>query len=137
MNLEPQYAWLNTVGTLPRTIQEGLKLLGVREVIGKGSNRTILEWRDQLNQSGVKISGFSDDDIAWCGLLAAIVAFRRSGIASEVVESPLWARNWANYGVKSPAAGLGDILVFVRPKGGHVGFYIGEDATCYHVLGGN
>ena len=32
---------------------------------------------------------------------------------------------------------LGDILVFKRDGGGHVGFYIGEDNDCYHVLGGN
>ena len=32
----------------------------------------------------------------------------------------------------------GDILVFKRPGGGgHVGFYVGEDDKCYHVLGGN
>jgi hypothetical protein len=29
------------------------------------------------------------------------------------------------------------VLVFQRPGGGHVGFYVGEDATAYHVLGGN
>jgi len=31
----------------------------------------------------------------------------------------------------------GAVLVFERPGGGHVGFYVGEDATAYHVLGGN
>jgi hypothetical protein len=29
------------------------------------------------------------------------------------------------------------VLVFERPGGGHVGYYFGEDATAYHVLGGN
>jgi hypothetical protein len=29
------------------------------------------------------------------------------------------------------------VLVFARKGGGHVGFYVGEDATAYHVLGGN
>jgi hypothetical protein len=28
-------------------------------------------------------------------------------------------------------------MVFERPGGGHVGFYVGEDAAAYHVLGGN
>jgi cell wall-associated NlpC family hydrolase len=32
---------------------------------------------------------------------------------------------------------LGDILTFKRNGGGHVGIYAGEDATHYHVLGGN
>jgi hypothetical protein len=32
---------------------------------------------------------------------------------------------------------LGDILTFKRNGGGHVGIYVGEDNTHYHVLGGN
>lgn len=134
MTLPANYAWLNTVGVLPRTIQEGLKLLGVAEVVGKGSNKTIIGWRDELNQAGVKITGYSDDDIPWCGLFAAIVVHRA---AKRVVEGPLWARAWAKFGVETREPSLGDVLVFARNGGGHVGFYVGEDATCYHVLGGN
>lgn len=137
MSLAPEYRWLTETTGLPKTIVEGMKLYGTQEVVGRGSNATIIGWRDELNQNGVKISGFSDDDIAWCGLYAAIVAFRRMKVADEVVKSPLWARNWAKYGTKSPQPSLGDVLVFERGSGGHVGFYIGEDATAYHVLGGN
>lgn len=137
MTLPTQYEWLNKIGTLPKMVSLGLSLLGTKEVVGKGSNKTILAWRDLLNQNGVKVEGYSDDDIPWCGLFVAFLAFLRRNIASEVVESPLWARNWANYGEKSPEASLGDILVFVRNGGGHVGIYIGEDSTAYHVLGGN
>lgn len=137
MNLPSQYQWLVGLPGLPNTIAFALAEYGVAEVIGRGSNRTILAWRDELNLAGVKIAGFSDDDIAWCGLFAAIVCYRRLRIPGEVVQDPLWARNWASYGVKSPQAGLGDVLVFSRGSGGHVGFYIGEDSACYHVIGGN
>lgn len=132
-----KYDWLDSIGTLPRTIQTALELIGTREVVGKGSNRTIIDWRDTLNQAGVKISGYSDDDIPWCGLFVAWVTYKRRDNAAEVVKEPLWARNWASYGMKADKASLGDVLVFVRNGGGHVGFYIAEDATCYHVLGGN
>lgn len=132
-----QYQWLTTLRGCPKTISLALAEFGVAEVVGRGSNRTIIGWRDELNQAGVRISGYSDDDIPWCGLFAAIIAFRRMGVASEVVTDPLWARNWANYGKKADKACLGDILVFVRNGGGHVGFYVGEDRSCYHVLGGN
>lgn len=134
MNYPKGYEWLGTVGQLPRTINEGLSLLGVAEVVGKGSNKTIIGWRDELNQAGVSITGYSDDDIPWCGLFAAIVAHRAG---KKVVASPLWARNWANFGSGGATAALGDVLVFGRGGGGHVGFYVGEDATAYHVLGGN
>lgn len=53
------------------------------------------------------------------------------------VANPLWARNWAAFGDDVLHPGLGDVLVFVRDGGGHVGFYVAEDATAYHVLGGN
>lgn len=132
-----QYQWLTELRYRPNTIKLALAEYGVQEVVGKGSNKTIIAWRDELNLAGVKIEGYSDDDIAWCGLFAAIICYRRKGIADEVIKDPLWARNWAKYGVKSPQASLGDVLVFVRPEGGHVGFYVGEDSTCYHVLGGN
>jgi uncharacterized protein (TIGR02594 family) len=134
MNFPKGYEWLGGVGQLPRTITEALALIGVAEIVGKGSNRTIIGWRDELNQAGVKIAGFSDDDIPWCGLFAAIVVQRAD---KRGVESPLWARNWAKFGKGVTPAGLGDVLVFVRNGGGHVGFYVAEDATAYHVLGGN
>jgi uncharacterized protein (TIGR02594 family) len=134
MNYPAGYAWLAQRGQLPRTITEGLALLGVAEVVGRGSNRTIIGWRDELNQAGVAITGFSDDDIPWCGLFAAIVAHRAG---KKVVSAPLWARNWAGFGAGVTEAGLGDVLVFGRGGGGHVGFYVAEDASAYHVLGGN
>lgn len=132
--LPEQYRWLTKVKDLPLTIVRALELFGVAEIVGKGSNKTILEWRDELNLKGHRIAGYSDDDIPWCGLFAAIVALRSR---KEPVEEPLWARNWAKFGVKSPKASLGDCLVFVRNGGGHVGWYVAEDATAYHVLGGN
>jgi uncharacterized protein (TIGR02594 family) len=137
MSIPAAYAWLPTLSGLPKTISLAIKEYGVKEVIGRGSNKTIIAWRDELNHAGVKIEGYSDDDIPWCGLFAAIITYRRMKEAGEVVKSPLWARNWAKYGSKSAVPGLGDVLVFQRGSGGHVGFYVGEDRTCYHVLGGN
>jgi len=132
-----EYQWLTKLRGLPNTIKLALKEYGVKEVVGKGSNATIIGWRDELNIAGVKIAGFSDDDIAWCGLFAAIITYRRLKQADEVVKDPLWARNWTKYGNRSAVPGLGDILVFERGSGGHVGFYVGEDSTYFHVLGGN
>ena len=137
MTIPAQYQWLPKLKDLPKTIQIALAEFGVQEVVGKGNNATIIGWRDELNQAGVKITGYSNDDIPWCGLFAAIVALRRMKAAAEVVKEPLWARNWAKYGVASKTPGLGDVLVFQRESGGHVGFYVAEDATAYHVLGGN
>lgn len=147
-NFPQEYAWLDTIGTLPRVLQEAIPLYGVQEVVGKGSNATILAWRDYLNQNGVKISGYSDDDTPWCGLFAAYVAFKAG---KTVVDSPLWALNWRNFGVAVAARAangplvnqgglvpsLGDVLVYQRPEGGHVNFYIGETDVHFAGIGGN
>ena len=110
--------------------QEALKLYGTTETPGTANNAEIMAWAKACNLDKV----YTADSIAWCGLFAAIVA-KRSG--RSPVNQPLWARNWRNFGEPSPEASLGDILVFARGSYGHVGFYVGEDTTCYHVLGGN
>jgi hypothetical protein len=45
--------------------------------------------------------------------------------------------NWNKFGNVAQVPMLGDVLTFTRNGGGHVGIYVGEDTTCYHVLGGN
>jgi uncharacterized protein (TIGR02594 family) len=137
MKLPTRYHWLKLLPVLPRTISEALNLYGITEIVGSKHNRTIMEWAKELTEAGCNLSDYSNDEIPWCGLFAAIVTFRRRGNIKEVVPSPLWARSWSNYGRPVQVAGLGDVLVFSRNGGGHVGFYIAEDSACYHVLGGN
>lgn len=114
----------------PKIIKEAFKLLGVREVLGKDHNPTILKWAEELGLKNV----YASDEVPWCGLFVAYVCKKAD---KTVVTSPLWARNWLNFGTKEATPKLGDILVFSRGTGGHVGFYVGEDDKCYHVLGGN
>ncbi len=128
--LPSQYAWLNTIGTLPRTITEAAALYGVHEIAGPANSPTIMAWAAEV---GLKAT-YTADAIPWCGLFAALVC-KRAG--KQIPEGPLWALNWAHFGVRAGQPELGDVLVFVRPGGGHVGFYVGEDSTAYHVLGGN
>lgn len=117
--------------TAPKVLVEAYKLLGVRETIGKDNNPKILAWADELGLKKV----YTADEIPWCGLFVAYVCHKAG---KAVVDSPLWARNWAKWGTKQSVAMLGDILVFERgANSGHVGIYVGEDATAYHVLGGN
>lgn len=131
MNIhQKQYEWLSKE-TAPRVIVEAVKLYGTKEIVGKQHSKEILSWAKELGLEKT----YTNDEIPWCGLYTAIV-IKRAGF--EVVKNPLWARSWNDFGTKQSMAMLGDILVFTRPGGGgHVGFYVGEDKTCYHVLGGN
>lgn len=129
--LPQKYAWL-AQEPAPRHLVEAVKLVGTMEVKGPANNPTIIGWAKELGLTKT----YSGDEIPWCGLFAAIVVHRAQ---RQPVADPLWARNWAKFGVDvaKDAAELGDILVFVRNGGGHVGLYVGEDQYCFHVLGGN
>jgi len=123
------YKWLSFEKS-PRLLVEAVKLIGIKEVPGQGDNIEILKWAETLNLE----KSYRKDDIPWCGLFMAIVC-HNAGL--KPVDNPLWARNWQTFGTSQKTAMLGDILVFVRNGGGHVGIYVGEDKTAYHVLGGN
>lgn len=130
--LPSTYAWLATLGPLPRMIAEALKMYGTVEAEAMANSPTILGWADEV---GGKVEDvYKADSIPWCGLFMAVVA-KRAG--KELPIDPLWALNWMRFGVAAGQPMLGDVLTFVRPGGGHVGLYVGEDATAYHVLGGN
>jgi len=129
--LPPAYRWLDEVRPLPRMVEAARQLYGTLEAPGPADNPVILEW---AREAGLSMA-YSSDAVPWCGLFMALVA-RRAGKAAPA--KPLWARSWSRFGIASPVAALGDVLVFARPKGGgHVGLYVGEDETAFHVLGGN
>ena len=129
-DLPAQYIWLaHEPG--PRILVEGLKTYGTAEKPGPGNNPSIMAWARAVGLDRV----YASDSTAWCGLWMAYVAKQADW---DDPYNPLWARNWLNFGTPQQIAKLGDVLVFERgPNSGHVGLYVGEDATAYHVLGGN
>jgi uncharacterized protein (TIGR02594 family) len=129
--LPADYRWLEAKGPgLPLTIVEALKEYGTKELAGGANSPVIMGWADEV---GLRPK-YTSDAIPWCGLFAAVVAKRAN---KAVPKDPLWALNWAKFGVEVGQPGLGDVLTFTRENGGHVGFYVGEDTEAYHVLGGN
>lgn len=108
--------------------------IGTREIAGKRHNPKIIGFAKRLGLDWIRT-----DEVAWCGtFVGSCIA---QALANEPIPNgPAGARNWQRFGEKtSPREGA--VLVFWRgkPSGwrGHVGFYVGEDATHYHVLGGN
>ena len=118
----------------PVWMREARRLTGVREVAGKGSNPVIMSWAKRLG--GWIASYFTDDDIAWCGLFMAHVL----GLTlprEPLPANPLGALQYNKFGRQLAEPALGAIMTFSRAGGGHVGLYVGEDASHYHILGGN
>lgn len=117
----------------PVWLTEARKRLGVREIPGPKHSPIIMGWIKKL---GAKVLGIvvTDDETPWCGTFVASVmsdcGFKPPAIAVR-------ASSWALWGAPLPRPTLGCVLTFNRTGGGHVGFYVGEDDTAYHVLGGN
>lgn len=152
--LPPIYAGLE-LEPGPKMLIEALRLYGTLEAPGAADNPVILAWADEIG-AGVRTayakwaaSWYDDDSTPWCGLFMAVVALRASNGRPERLppEKYLSAASWGMWGRpvgpgRAPAvpvnmAALGDVLVFSRPGGAHVGLYAGEDRSHYHVLGGN
>jgi uncharacterized protein (TIGR02594 family) len=123
------YDWL-LLERSPKLLVSATKLIGVSEVVGRQSNPTIIAWAKATQLQAY----YTNDDIPWCGLFIAYCCHINS---LDIVKQPLWALSWSNWGTAAEVAMLGDVLVFKRKGGGHVGIYVGEDKDCYHVLGGN
>lgn len=119
----------------PAWLKAARAKLGTREAPGAANNPTILGWAKKL---GMKVLGiaYNADRVPWCGLfVAACVA--EDGLTPAPIA--VRASSWSKWGKALAPADLapGAVLVFQRPGGGHVGFYVGENATAYQVLGGN
>lgn len=120
----------NTLLQSPKVIAEAVRYLGIREIKGRLNHSTIMSWAKDVGVEKI----YTSDEVAWCGLFVAKVV-QKAGF--KVVKDPLWALNWKNFGTVQKIAMLGDVLVFKRDGGGHVGFYVAEDDKYFHVLGGN
>lgn len=129
MKLPTAYQWL-ALEDAPRHFLKAIELFGTQETVGSKHNPVIMGWAKELGLKSV----YTADEIPWCGLYMAVVMKRAE---RPVVQNPLGALNWNNFGVRVPAPMFGDVVTFTRKGGGHVGIYVAEDATTYHVLGGN
>lgn len=116
--------------TDPEWLAKAKNYLGLKEIPGKRHNTTILSWLERLG------AWWRDDETPWCGVF---VAHCMREVGHPVPQYWMRAKAWADYGANLRASHVapGAILVFARQGGGHVGFYVGEDAAYYYVLGGN
>lgn len=131
-----QYASVSSPG-MPREpvwLREARRYMGLKEIAGPKSNATIMGWAKRFG--GWIANYFTNDDIPWCGLFVGhLISLTLP--REKLPANPLGALQWAKFGNELSVPALGAILVFSRAGGGHVGFYLGETATHYTVLGGN
>lgn len=128
----PRKASVTADGAIP-WLAVAKSLIGLREGAGAANNPTLLKWGKDLNLA------YGVDEIPWCGL------FVGHCMSAALPDEPLpanllGARNWLKFGRDVPPQ-LGAVMVFWRGTkagwSGHVALHVGEDATTYHILGGN
>lgn len=114
----------------PAWLVEAKAHIGTKEIPGKQHNSKILGWLRSLK------AWWAEDETPWCGTFVAH-CLQQAGL--PVAQNWFRAKDWASYGsnLRSTHVAPGAILVFAREGGGHVGFYDGEDASFFYVLGGN
>jgi uncharacterized protein (TIGR02594 family) len=119
----------------PAWLRAAWAKLGTREAAGAANSPAIMGWAKRL---GTKVLGmaYNADSVPWCGLFVA-TCMADAGLPPPPIA--VRAKAWATWGLALRPERLapGAVLVFERSGGGHVGLYVGEDATAYHVLGGN
>lgn len=129
--LPKTYQWLEKE-KFPYILRQALSFYGFAEAHGTADNPLILEWAKEVGD--YLGAPYKHDSEAWCGLFMALCAHRAGYTPPKI---SLRAKEWLKFGKPSQRPKLGDIMIFTRKGGGHVGLYVGEDKACYHILGGN
>lgn len=132
MRIPSAYGYLLTYD-MPKVIQAAVEMYGIKEILGTKHNPVIMGWAKTLGIDKL----YTSDEMPWCGLAHAVALLRGGKPASLDGWDLLRALSYKTYGMGVARPGVGDTLVFKRPGGGHVGFYVGESKNTYHVLGGN
>lgn len=110
-------------------------LVGIKEVPGEKSNPIIVQWARDINAP----HWYHADAQPWCAVFANKVCQSARLPLSGSGFALLRARSFATWGIGLVEPSLGAVLVFTRPGGDHVGFYIGERRSdgALRVVGGN
>lgn len=135
MKIAARYDWLGKIEGLPRMVQEAIKLgkLNTTEYPGAKSNPEIMALAKEAGVGDI----YKSDETAWCAVSHVALALRAKKVILFKNYDRLRAVSFTNFGNLVLIPMMGDTVVFKRPGGYHVGLYIGEDKTCYHVAGGN
>lgn len=135
MRISNDYAWLGTIPDLPLMMKEAVRIgkLNTNEIAGPKSNTEILKFAATAGVSNI----YKSDETAWCAVVMTAICITAKQEVLFTSYDRLRAKSFLNFGIAVKEPVLGDVLVFTRTGGGHVGMYVGEDKDCYHVVGGN
>jgi len=105
------------------------KELGVKEITGDRDNPRVVEYHQTTTLKA------TDDDTPWCSSFVNW-CIKQAGLKGT---NSAAAISWMSWGVAVPLSQgkPGDIAVFSRTGGNHVGFHLSHDNASIKILGGN
>lgn len=132
----PQLNSINSLLAIPQNSNdlawmiEAKKHIGLREIVGKQHNLTILKWIKGLG------GWFTDDETPWCGTFVAW-CLKTAGV--KYPKHWYRALDYVNYGSKLAKPAYGCVAIKTRKGGGHVCFVVGRDQKTGKLvcIGGN
>ena len=152
-NVPSKWSWVLELDGTPAIVMAGVKEYGTLEGAAGANNPRILAWADEVARchpttyTNWAADWYNKDSVPWCGLFTAICACRSANGNKTRLPPPsyLSALAWASFGVPVDWRGklgniwMGDIAVFTRSGGGHVGIVIAvsKDGKYIATLGGN
>lgn len=116
------------------------KMAGTHEGLGDADNPIILGMATAIAKHFTDLTQYcaeyTHDSIPWCGLAVAY-CMAVNGVEPVTKKDGaqygfLWAPDWQYFGM-AVTPRVGAVLVFPE----HVSLYVGEDATHFHICGGN
>ena len=137
MKIPTRYGWIADIADAPKMIVEGFKLgqLDTTEFPGPKSNPEILALAAEAGLASI----YHSDETAWCAVAQTVVCLRAGKEVPFTMYDRMRAVSFLHFGtpVDPDQAMFGDVLIFKRPGGYHVGMYAAEDEVCFHTMGGN
>jgi len=133
--ISAQYNWLGDIADAPKMIKEAVKIgrLDTTEIKGPKTNAEIMALAEEAGVADI----YKSDETAWCAVAMVAIALCAGKKVPFTGYNRLRAKSFLEFGSPIATPEFGDVLVFNRDGGGHVGLYVGEDDNYYHVAGGN
>lgn len=155
--LPARYQFLTKAPGATALVDAAIAHYGTIEGGGSANNPKIINWADivargmRSNYNNWAADWYNKDSVPWCGLFMALCAIESRGGATDrnPVPNYLSALAWAAWGVPVQWRGreglrlnqikVGDVAIFVRDGGGHVGIVVGvtKDGRYVVCIGGN
>jgi uncharacterized protein (TIGR02594 family) len=129
MTKEDKFYWLLDIKN-NCLIEKAIECLDIVEFPGISNNPVIASWAEEVNAP----SKYKEDKTPWCALFMSYIVH---SCGYDLPKGSTKSLNWLEWGGTIEIPEIGDILIYKKRIGGHIGLFVEEDGDYYWTLGGN